>query len=672
MKAMKQQRSISALSLFFQKSNKTIPMKNNSFLSCNKKNLSSVTNSKQEIEVNKKDNSIEKSAITTEDPYNRKSLFFNDPMDRFYNSNLSIIYGDTFVNLKNNTLGQEIELAAKKFPHSLCLYSAHQNTKYTFEEFNHLVDFTSRCFVGVGIEVNEKIGIYAPNCNEWLLSKFACAKIGGVFVNINPAYQVKELEFTLNKTKISTLIMPKKIKSSNYVEILNEIDSGFKDRFQNRKKLSLKKLPYLKRVILISDEAADEDTSLDHERIAEENNLLTWDDVMTDYNRRRFDDEVIKRKNNVKPQDAVNIQFTSGTTGLPKGATLSHFNIINNGYLIGKNINYDCNDRAIIQVPLYHCFGSVIGNLACITNGAAMIYPSASFNVEKTLKVIEEIKATSLLGVPTMFSEVLNKQHKLRRNVSSLKKGVMAGSICPEYLMNRVINELGITNLSICYGMTELSPVTHQTVYTDSFLQRTTTVGRNLPHSITKITDESGNILPRNSVGEVCSLSFGRMLEYYEEKEATSASFDSEGFMKSGDLGVIDDQGYLSIVGRKKDTIIRGGENISPREIEDYIGTHKKVDIVQVIGVSDPRFGDEVCAWIKLKEGESMSKEDVAKFCYHKLAHYKIPKYVRFVEDFPMTVTNKPQKFKMRDISNDIIEKGTENLKVDMSIVKLH
>ncbi len=396
---------------------------------------------------------------------------------------------------------------------------------------------------------------------------------------------------------------------------------------------------------------------------------MTWEEVLSTYNKSEYDNEIARRKLLIKPEHAANIQFTSGTTGLPKGALLSHFNIINNGYFVGKNLDYNTNDKALIQVPLYHCFGSVLGNLACITNGAAMIYPTSSFNPEKSLQVIEEIGVTSLLGVPTMFTDILSKQKQHRRKVSTLKKGIMAGSVCPEYLMNRVINELGITELSICYGMTELSPVTHQTLASDSFIQRTGTVGRNLPHSITKIIDYNGEIAKRNTEGEVYTLSFGRMIEYFDENKATNEAFDEEGFMKSGDIGVIDDDGYLRIVGRKKDTIIRGGENISPKEIEDFIGTHSKVELVQVIGVKDVKFGDEVCAWVKLREGEQMSKEDIAKFCIGKLAHFKVPKYIRFVNDFPMTVTNKPQKYKMRDITNKIIEDGSEDLKVDMKRV---
>lgn len=400
--------------------------------------------------------------------------------------------------------------------------------------------------------------------------------------------------------------------------------------------------------------------------LAKENNCFTWEEIMELYSNPQFDNEISKRKPLIKPEDPTNIQFTSGTTGLPKGAVLSHFAILNNGYMVGKNLNYTPNDKAIIQVPLYHCFGSVLGNLACITNGSSMIYPTANFSAEKSLNAIEEIGATSLLGVPTMFIEILNKLKTMKRKVSTLKKGIMAGTTCPEYLMNRVIHELGITELTICYGMTELAPVTHQTLASDTFLQRTNTVGRNLPHSITKIVDENGVILPRNKEGEVCSISFGRMIGYYEDPKATAECFDEEGFMKTGDTGVIDDEGFLRIVGRKKDIIIRGGENISPKEIEDFLGTHDKIELVQVIAVKDVKLGDEVCAWVKLREGQVLSKEDIASFCDKKLAHFKIPRYIRFVSEFPMTITGKPQKFKMREITNQIIENCSEELKVDL------
>lgn len=595
--------------------------------------------------------------------YNSNDIHF-DLINNCHNSHLSITRGNTHISLKNMTMSKLLEETTAKHPTQTAIISAHQNTKYTYEELSHFVHILSRCFIGLGINLQEKIGVYAPNCNEWLFSQFASAKVGAVFVNINPAYQAKDLEFTLNKTEINTLIMPKKLKKSNYIEILKQIDEGFIQK-QNKYNLKLKKLPHLKRVILLNDNSADEIDDKNHKSIADNHNIITYEDLISEFDNPKYDIEIKNRQNNILPTDPANIQFTSGTTGLPKGALLSHFNIINNGYFTGKQLNYDLNDKALIQVPLYHCFGAVMGNIACISNYSTMIYPTSSFNTEKSLKAIEHYKATSLLGVPTMFIEILNKYKSEGRKVNSLKKGIMAGSVCPEYLMNRVANELHIKDLSICYGMTELSPITHQTLPTDSLLHKTTTVGRNIPYTITKIVDDKGNIVERGKEGEVCSNSFGRMIGYYKDEEATKNTFDPYGFMKTGDYGIIDNEGYLTIIGRKKDTIIRGGENISPKEIEDLIGSHEKIDMVQVIGVKDIKFGDEICAWIKLKPNCTMTKEEVAEYCYKNLAHYKVPRYVRFVEEFPMTITNKPKKFVMRDITNEILDKKSEDLLVN-------
>lgn len=595
---------------------------------------------------------------------------YNSEINKYFNSNLSIIKGNTYQQLKNITIGQQLEESSKLYKNYTALYSYHQNKSLTYEELNHEVNIVARGFIGLGVQLKETVGIYAPNCNEWAISQFACSKSGTVLVNINPAYQVNDLKYTLNKTKITTLIMPKKLKSSNYLNILKLIDEDFDKKFQNKNNLKLKNLPFLKRVILLDDISANEDINPNHFKLADENNLITWDEFIQNYTGIENEHELISRQNYISPLDPANIQFTSGTTGLPKGALLSHFNILNNGYLVAKSLDYSYEDKVVIQVPLYHCFGTVIGNLSCITSGAAMIYPNSIFDPVKSLETIEKLKCTSLYGVPTMFLEVLNKQNQIKANILSLKKGVMAGSVCPEYLMNRVIKELGITNMAICYGMTELSPITHQTLNTDSFYHRTCSVGRNFPHTITKIIDNNGNIVPRGVEGEVCTKGFGSMIGYFEDIEATNRSIDNEGYMKTGDIGVFDEEGYLKIVGRIKDIIIRGGENISPKEIEDYLGTHPSIDMVQVFGVKCLKFGDEICAWIKLKEGSSPSKEEIALYCKSKLAQFKIPRYIRFVNEFPMTVTNKPQKYKMRDISNEIIDKNIEDIRVDFSKLK--
>lgn len=620
-------------------------------------------NGKYSIIFKKLNEIVAKKTSLVKKQFNSKDIHY-DLINNCFNSHLSITRGDTYIKLKNMTMSELLEETTLKHPTHTAIISAHQNTKYSYEELFHFVNILSRCFIGLGINIQDKIGVYAPNCNEWLFSQFASSKIGAVFVNINPSYQAKDLEFTLNKTEINTLIMPKKLKKSNYIEILNQIDEGFSQK-QNKYNLSLKKLPHLKRVILLNDKSADEIEDSNHKSIASNNNIILYEDLLSEFDNPKYDVEINNRQSKIFPNDPANIQFTSGTTGLPKGALLSHFNIINNGYFTGKHLNYDFNDKALIQVPLYHCFGAVMGNIACVSNYSTMIYPSSSFNTEKSLKAIEHYKATSLLGVPTMFIEILNKYKSEGRKVNSLKKGIMAGSVCPEYLMNRVANELHIKDLSICYGMTELSPITHQTLPSDSLLHKTTTVGRNIPYTITKIVDDEGNIVPRGKEGEVCSNSFGKMIGYYKDEEATKNTFDSYGFMKTGDYGIIDNDGYLTIIGRKKDTIIRGGENISPKEIEDLIGTHEKIDMVQVIAVKDIKYGDEICAWIKLKSDCKMTKEELAEYCYKNLAHYKVPRYVRFVDEFPMTITNKPKKNVMRDITNEILEKKSEDLLVN-------
>jgi fatty-acyl-CoA synthase len=371
-----------------------------------------------------------------------------------------------------------------------------------------------------------------------------------------------------------------------------------------------------------------------------------------------------KREKRISPEDPTNIQFTSGTTGLPKGALLSHFNILNNGFFVGRNINYTYKDNILIQVPLYHCFGTVMGKLAALNFGSTMVYPYYTFDPVKSLETIEKERITSLYGVPTMFLEVLNHQQTIKKDVSSLRTGIIAGSICPKFLMDRCINELNLKDLSINYGLTELSPVTHATSIHDPLDKKTSTVGSLLPHTKTKIVDSEGKIFPRGEVGEICSKGYGLMIGYWEDEKATTASIDNEGYMKTGDLGKMDEEGYLYIEGRKKDTIIRGGENISPKELEDLIGTHLAVDDVQVVGVNDTKFGDEICAWIKLKpcfKGK-VEKKEIQLYVKSKVAHFKVPRYIRFVDSFPMTITGKPQKYIMREISNKIIEEKSEEI----------
>jgi fatty-acyl-CoA synthase len=586
--------------------------------------------------------------------------------ETFLNTSQSFCRGSTSIRLLEATLGQQLHQTAKKNPHNEALISSHQNVRLTYSELDTKVDKIAKCLIALNLEPLSKIAIYAPNCEEWTLLQFACARIGHILVNINPAYQTNDLKYSLRKLNVNTLIMPRSLKSSNYLDIMKTIAPDLIETNQNFMNLNLTDLPDLKQIILLDQSSSGEQHNPEeYEKICKDNNLLSWHDFENNIitNKHLNEEEFNRRKNSVNIHHPTNIQFTSGTTGLPKGATLSHYNILNNGLLVGQNCKYTEKDRVLIQVPLFHCFGCVLGNLACITHGSTMIYPSAIFDPVKSLEVMEKENVTSLYGVPTMFLAVLNQQQKTLKKLNHLRTGIMAGSICPKYLMERCINEIGLKDLTICYGMTELSPVTHQTTIYDSMEKKTTSVGTLLPHTVSKIVDEDGNIVHRGVKGEVCSSSYGVMIGYYGDEKATNETIE-DGFIKTGDIGYIDNEGFLYIQGRKKDTIIRGGENISPKELEDFIGTNNVVDDVQVIAVKDEKFGDEVCAWIKLKEQYKgkIKKEDIVAFCKNKIAHYKIPRYIRFVDTYPMTVNGKPQKYKMREISNKIIEDKSEQL----------
>jgi len=578
--------------------------------------------------------------------------------------------GSTSITLLEIPIGEQLNKTAKKYPYNEAIYIRHQKTRLSYTELNEKVTQTAKAFISIGLNQNNKVAIYAPNCLEWVLTQYACARIGIQLANINPAYQINDLKYSLNVLGIKTLVMPRKLKSTNYLDIINQISPDLKNSNQNSLRLNLKELPNLEQIILLDDIVTGESHDphkTELRKIIKENNLIFWDDLIDSLNtgaEPNIENTYKHMVSSVNIHDATNIQFTSGTTGLPKGAILSHYNILNNSFLIGRNLNYSEKDKVLIPVPLYHCFGSVLGNLACLNYGSTIVYPSATFDGVKALETLEQEKCTSLYGVPTMFMEILNQQQKLKKKVSSLRTGIMAGSVCPKYLMDRCIKELNLINLTICYGMTELSPVTHQTTMYDCIEKKTTTVGQIYPHTVTKIVNEDGKILEKNQIGEICSKSYGLFKGYFANEKATAEVIDEDGFMKTGDIGFIDDEGYLHIEGRKKDVIIRGGENISTKEIEDYIGTHPFIEDVQVIAVRDEKFGDEICAWIKVKQEhkEKMDKIKIIEFCNKKIAHYKIPKYIKFVNSFPMTITGKPQKFKMREITNKILEEKSEEI----------
>ena len=464
------------------------------------------------------------------------------------------------------------------------------------------------------------------------MAQFASAKAGLILVNINPAYRLSELEFCLKKVGCRALITAERLKNSDYLEMLRVLAPELDSCAPNE--LVSARLPQLKLVIRLGS--------------APTAGCLNFDEVLQlgmNADQARLDRIGL----DLQPDDAINIQFTSGTTGLPKGATLSHYNVLNNGYFVGRGLGLTERDRICIPVPLYHCFGMVLGNLAAISHGAAMIYPAESFDPAKTLEAVDRERATALYGVPTMFIAELETPEFSRYDLSSLRTGIMAGSPCPVEVMKRVIGSMHLTQITNCYGMTETSPVSFQTAIDDSFERRVSTVGRVHPHVQVKVVDSQGRCVPRGVQGEIHTRGYSVMKGYWADPEKTCEVLDDAGWLHTGDLGVIDEQGYGNVTGRLKDLVIRGGENIYPREVEEFLYRHGKVQAVQVCGVPDVKFGEEVCAWIQLKPGTSSTEEEVREFCKEQIAHYKIPRYIRFVSEFPMTITGKVQKFAMRE-----------------------
>ena len=546
--------------------------------------------------------------------------------------NLSYVEGVSDVRLKYETIGRAFDEIAQRFARRDALIVPLQQVRWSYADLKIRVDLLAAGLLSLGLNPGDRIGIWAPNCAEWTVTQFASAKAGLILVNINPAYRLSELEFCLKKVGCRALVTAERLKQSDYIGMLRDLAPELDSCAANE--LSCAKLPQLKLIIRLGR--------------AHTGGCLNFDDVMqrgTDADRARLEQIGL----DLQPDDAINIQFTSGTTGLPKGATLSHYNILNNGYFVGRGLRLSERDRICIPVPLYHCFGMVLGNLAAVTHGAAMIYPAESFDPAITLQTVDRERATALYGVPTMFIAELQTPEFTSYDLSSLRTGIMAGSPCPVEVMKRVINEMNLTEMTICYGMTETSPVSFQSSTDDSFERRVSTVGRVHPHVQVKVVDAQGRCVPRGIQGELHTRGYSVMQGYWQEPEKTREVLDDAGWMHTGDLGVIDAQGYANVTGRLKDMVIRGGENIYPREIEEFLYGHAKVQAVQVCGVPDAKFGEEVCAWIQLKEGVSASEEEFREFCRGQIAHYKIPRYIRFVSEFPMTITGKVQKFLMRE-----------------------
>lgn len=544
----------------------------------------------------------------------------------------SQLAGPTNQQLVEDTIGRAFDRTVEQFPNCEALVVRHQNIRWTYREYQREVERLATGLLALGIQPGERVGIWAPNCYEWCLTQFATARIGAVMVCINPAYRPYELEYALNKVQCKAIITAEKFKTSDYLGMLREMAPELDQCAPGD--LKSEKLPHLTTVIRMGETPSA--------------GMYNFVDVCAmggDAER----DRMASLAASLSPGDAINIQFTSGTTGNPKGATLTHRNILNNGKLVGDGMRLTENDRLCIPVPLYHCFGMVMGNLASITHGTAAIFPSDSFDPESTLAAVSEERCTALHGVPTMFIAELDSPDFTNFDLSSLRTGIMAGSPCPVEVMNRVLSEMHMSEVLIAYGQTETSPVNHMTTADDSIEKRVGSVGRPAPHCEIKIIDPDGAVVPVGEKGEICCRGYSVMQSYWDDEQRTAETIDDEGWLHSGDIGVMDAQGYTQVTGRIKDMIIRGGENIYPREVEEFLYTHPDIQEVQVFGVPDERLGEQVVAWVKLREGAEIADEAVKEFCRGQITHFKVPRYIRFVEDFPMTVTGKMQKFLMRD-----------------------
>lgn len=537
---------------------------------------------------------------------------------------LSYVYGTSDVSLLGQTIGANLKNTVEKYPHQEALVCVHQDYRATYQEFYNQTTAVAKALLFLGAKAGDRIGIWSSNRYEWVLLQYATARIGTILVNINPAYRTHELTYVLNQSEVRFIFSSLSFKTSNYKEMVE----------------------YAKEVC----------PTLEHEIFFDEN----WEYFVN--NGQEISDEVLHSfEEHVQFDDPVNIQYTSGTTGFPKGVTLSHHNILNNGYFIGIRLKYTEKDRVCIPVPFYHCFGMVIGNMCCTAHGACMVIPNDSFDPEITLKAVSDEKCTSLYGVPTMFIAELAVKDFDSYDFSSLRTGVMAGSVCPPEIMKKVESLMNIKEMSICYGMTETSPVSTQTLIGTPLEKQVSTVGTVQDHLEIKIIDENGRTLKRGEHGELCTRGYSVMLKYWNDPENTKKVLDDARWMHTGDMAVMDQDGYITISGRIKDLIIRGGENISPKEIEDFLYTYTNILDVQIIGVPSEKFGEEVMAWIKVRKGFTITAEELQEYCKGRIAHYKVPKYWKFVDEFPMTISGKIRKVEMREIS--MRELGLEHVK---------
>jgi fatty-acyl-CoA synthase len=540
-------------------------------------------------------------------------------------STLSVDAGEATDRL-HQTIGASLAATTARHGDAEALVSRHQRLRYTYGELWDEVERVAQGLLALGVEKGDRLGIWSPNCAEWTLIQYATARIGTILVNVNPAYRPPELAYALGQSGVRVLVTAERFKTSEYLESLSSVRD---------------ELTALERAITIDGPSAGGADD------------LTWSELLAAA-ANSSPDAVAAREATLDPDDPINIQYTSGTTGNPKGATLTHDNILNNAAAVARTLGYTERDRVCIPVPLYHCFGMGIGNLGCTTSGATMVYPSPSFEPLATLEAVAEERCTSLYGVPTMWIAQLEHPRFDEFDLTSLRTGLMGGAPCPVEVMKRVVSDMHAEDVCIVYGMTETSPVTFISRRDDDLERRVTTVGRVMPDVEAKVIDPmSGETVPRGEPGEICTRGYAVMDGYWENPQATAEAIDTEGWMHTGDLGIMDSAGYLNIVGRTKDMVIRGGENLYPREIEEVLFTHPAVASAQVVGVPDERMGEELMAWLVLREGSEIAEDELRAFCGERLAHFKVPRYWKFVDEFPMTVTGKIQKFKMREIAVD-------------------
>jgi fatty-acyl-CoA synthase len=533
------------------------------------------------------------------------------------------------------TIGDMFDQIVAQYPANEAVVVRHQNIRWSYCDLQEQVNRCARGLMAMGLQKGDRIGMWSPNNAEWVVTQFATSKMGAILVNINPAYRVHELEYALNQSGCTAIVIAPEFKSSNYTQMMYDLAPELHEAEPG--KLQAKKLPHLQAVIRLGE--------------AQMPGMWNWNDLLAMADQ-VSETELAERQAQLEFDDAINIQYTSGTTGYPKGATLSHHNILNNGYFVGQIMKFTDKDRLIIPVPLYHCFGMVLGNLACMTHGAAMLFPSPGFEPQAVLEMVQEERATAVHGVPTMFIAELEHPEFASYDLSSLRTGLMAGSPCPVEVMKQVNIKMNMREVEIAYGMTETSPVSFQTRADTPLVKRVSTVGQIHPHVEVKIVNpETGQVVPIGQMGELYTRGYCVMLGYWNDEARTRESIDAARWMHTGDLAVMDEEGYVNIVGHSKDMVIRGGENVYPREIEEFLYSHPKISDVQVIGVPDKKYGEEIMAWVKLREGQEATPEELQAYCRDKIAYFKVPRYFKFVDAFPMTVTGKIQKFKMRQTS---------------------